>query len=140
MSRAHSPTFPSLHLRHNSFSNPSIASPTSQLILQPFFCFSYVTGSSLMSSGELPMTRFINTCQKKQKHNTARGTGAIKLMQYVSYSAGRGSSVALLNLHQSLTLPNSDREVSYNLQYWIPGILIVPYPVFDILNVYIGRF
>ena len=33
------PTFPSLHLRHNSFSNPSIALPTSQLILQPFSCF-----------------------------------------------------------------------------------------------------
>ena len=38
----HSPTLPSLHLRHSSFSNPSVASPTSQLILQPFFRFSYV--------------------------------------------------------------------------------------------------
>ena len=46
MSRAHSPTFPSLHLCHNSFSNPSVASPTSQFILQPFFSFSYVTSSS----------------------------------------------------------------------------------------------
>ena len=54
-SRAHSPTFPSLHLRHSSFSNPSIASPTSQLILQRFFRFSYVTGSSLTSPGEPPM-------------------------------------------------------------------------------------
>ena len=27
-SSAHSPTFPSLHLRHNSFSNPSVALPT----------------------------------------------------------------------------------------------------------------
>ena len=35
MSSAHSPTFPSLHLRHNSFSNPTVALPTSQLILQP---------------------------------------------------------------------------------------------------------
>ena len=42
-SQAHSPTFPPLHLRHNSFSNPSVALPTSQLILQPFRCFSYVT-------------------------------------------------------------------------------------------------
>ena len=42
MSGAHSPTFPSLHLRHNSFSNPSVASLTSHLILQPFRCFSYV--------------------------------------------------------------------------------------------------
>ena len=43
MSSPHSPTFPSLHLRHNSFSNPSIALPTSQLILQPFRCFTFVT-------------------------------------------------------------------------------------------------
>ena len=38
-SRAQSPTFPSLDLRHSSFSNPSVASPPSQLILQPICCF-----------------------------------------------------------------------------------------------------
>ena len=54
-SSAHSPTFPSLHLRHNSFSNPSVALPTLQLILQPFFRFSYVRNSSLNSPGESPM-------------------------------------------------------------------------------------
>ena len=43
MSSVHSPSFPSLHLRHNSFSNPSVALPTSQLILQPFRRFTYVT-------------------------------------------------------------------------------------------------
>ena len=48
-------TFPSVHLRHSSFSNPSVASTTSQLILQPFFRFSYVTGSSLTWPGEPPM-------------------------------------------------------------------------------------
>ena len=52
---AHFPTLPFLYLRHSSFSNPSVASPTSQLILQPFFRFSYVTGFSLMSPGEPPM-------------------------------------------------------------------------------------
>ena len=52
---AHSPNFPSLYLRHSSFSNPSVASPTSQLILQPFCRFSYVTRSSLTSPGEPPM-------------------------------------------------------------------------------------
>ena len=31
------------NLRHNSFSNPSVALPTSQLILQSFRCFIYVT-------------------------------------------------------------------------------------------------
>ena len=49
----HSPTLPSLYLRHSSFSNPPVASPTSQFILQPFFRFSYVTSSSLNSPGEL---------------------------------------------------------------------------------------
>ena len=49
---AHSPhqtTLPSLHLRHRSLSNPSVASPTSQLILlirQPFRRFTYVTTCS----------------------------------------------------------------------------------------------
>ena len=41
-----------LHLRHSSFSNPYVASPTPQLILQPFFRFSYATGFSLTSPGE----------------------------------------------------------------------------------------
>ena len=39
----------------SSFSKLSIASHTSQLILQPFFRFSYVTGVSLTSPGEPPM-------------------------------------------------------------------------------------
>ena len=51
----HSPTLPSLYLRHSSFSNPSVASPPSKFILQPFFRFSYVTSSSLNSPGEPPM-------------------------------------------------------------------------------------
>ena len=42
----HSPTLSSLYLRHSSFSNPSVASPTSQFILQPFCCFTYVTAHS----------------------------------------------------------------------------------------------
>ena len=62
-------SFPSLHLRyssfsnpsvafylrHSSFSNPSVASSTSQLILQPLFRCSYVAGSSLTSPGEPPV-------------------------------------------------------------------------------------
>ena len=56
--RAHSPTFPSLHLRHSLFSNTSVASPTSQLILQSLFHFSYATGSSLTSPGEPPIEQF----------------------------------------------------------------------------------
>ena len=45
---AHSPTLPSLHPRHSSFysSNTSVASYTSQLIIQPFRRFTYVTACS----------------------------------------------------------------------------------------------
>ena len=43
---AHSPTLPSLYLRHSSFCNPSITSLTSQLILQLFRRFTYVTDHS----------------------------------------------------------------------------------------------
>ena len=39
-------TIPSLHLRHSSFSNPSVALPTSQIILQPLRCFTYVSAHS----------------------------------------------------------------------------------------------
>ena len=48
---AHSPNFPSLHLRHSSFFNPSVALSTSQIILQPFRCLTYVTthSSTLLS-------------------------------------------------------------------------------------------
>ena len=34
---AHSPTLPSLYLRHNSFYNPSVASPTSRSFSNPSF-------------------------------------------------------------------------------------------------------
>ena len=43
---AHSPTLPSLYLRHSSLYNLSVTSPTSQLILQPFRFFTYVTAHS----------------------------------------------------------------------------------------------
>ena len=45
-SSAHSPTFPLLHLHHNSFSNPSVALSASQLILQPYHCFTYIADHS----------------------------------------------------------------------------------------------
>ena len=56
-----SPTSQALHLRHISFSNPSAASPTSQVILQPFRCFTYVTGTSRTSTGVQHMHRGMKT-------------------------------------------------------------------------------
>ena len=56
----HSPNLTSLHLRHSSFSNPSAALPMSQLILQPFRCFTYVIGTSPAPQLILqPFLRFI---------------------------------------------------------------------------------
>ena len=58
---AHSPTLPSLYPRHSSFSNPSVASPTSQLILQSFRRFTYVTAhSSTFPSLHLRHSSFSN--------------------------------------------------------------------------------
>ena len=42
----HSPSLPMLHLRHSSFSKPSVSLPTSQLILQAFRLFTYITAHS----------------------------------------------------------------------------------------------
>ena len=55
----HSPNITSLHLRHSSFSKPSAALPTSQLIVQLFSCFIYVIGISPTSQLILqPFCRF----------------------------------------------------------------------------------
>ena len=59
----HSPTLPLLHLRHSSFSNSSVAWPTSQLILQPFRRFIYVTAhSSTLPLLHLRHSSFSNPC------------------------------------------------------------------------------
>ena len=80
---AHSPTFPSPHLRHSSCSNPSVALLTSQIILQSFFRFSYVTGSSLTSPGEPPMCCvFIRTHGRSENFYGNRNS---KLYIYIYY-------------------------------------------------------
>ena len=68
----HSTTLPPLHLRHSSFSNPSVASPMPQLILAPFPCF-YVTGFLLTSPREPPMafSCFVATVMYFQNFKTA---------------------------------------------------------------------
>ena len=57
---AHSPTFSSLYLHRSSFSNPSVALPTSQLILQPFLCFSYITAHSPNPSFASPTSQALH--------------------------------------------------------------------------------
>ena len=68
---AHSPTLPLLHLRHSSFSNPSAASPTSQLILQLFRCFTYITAHSpILPSLQLLHSSFYNLSVASLKSQT----------------------------------------------------------------------
>ena len=73
MSRAHSPTFPSLHLRHNSISNPSVALPTPQLILQHFSCFTYVTAHSPTFHSLLLRHRFFTYVSWRAAHEVKKG-------------------------------------------------------------------
>ena len=73
---------PSLYLCHSSFSNPSVASPKSQLILQSFFRFSHITGSSLTSPGELPMI----------KANFGRPTPFLNAAVYMLYELKKKNS------------------------------------------------
>ena len=69
MTEPHSSTLTSLHLRHSSFSNPSATLPTSQLILQPFRCFTYIIGTSPTSHLILqPFRRFIYATADSTTH------------------------------------------------------------------------
>ena len=75
MSSAHSPSFQSHHLRHSSFSNPSLALPISQLILQPFRCFTYVTANSPTLFSLLPRHRSFTYITWRAVHALSPGIG-----------------------------------------------------------------
>ena len=70
-----SPTLPLLHLRHSQFSNVSVTWPTSQFILQLFFRFSYDTGFSLKSPGEPPMAEKLFSKGPNSKLNITGSVG-----------------------------------------------------------------
>ena len=100
MSSAHSRTFPSLHLRHNTFSNlsvalptyssfssSSVASPTSQFILQPFRRFTFViVHSSTLPSLYLRHSSFSNP-------SVASSTSQLILQPFLRFSYVTGSSL-----------------------------------------------
>ena len=86
-SRAHSPIFPSLHLRRCSFSNLSVTSPTSLLILQPFRHFTYVTARSpTLPSLYLRHISFSNP-------SVASPTSQLILQPFFRFSYATGSSL-----------------------------------------------
>ena len=92
----HSPTLTSLHLRQSSFSNPSPALPTSQLILQPFRCFTYVIGTSPTSELILqPFRRFIYATA----HSTTLPPLHLRHRSLYNPSVASPTSLALHVLH-----------------------------------------
>ena len=87
------PNFPSLYLRHSSFSNPSVALPTSQLILQPFRCFTYVTSSFSKLSVTLPTSQLILQPFPRFTYVTAHSLSFQSL--YLRHSSFSNPSLAL---------------------------------------------
>ena len=80
----HSSTLTSLHLRHSLFSNPSSSLRTSQLILQPFRCFSYVIGNSPMSPGEPPMPHSPTLTSLHLRHSSfSNPSAALSTSQFI---------------------------------------------------------
>ena len=84
---SHSPTLPSLHLRHISFSNPSVTSPTSRRILQPFRRFTYVTAHS----PTLPLLHLRHSSFTNP--SVALPTSQLILQPFFRFSHVRGSSL-----------------------------------------------
>ena len=98
---AHSPTLPLLHLRHNSFSNPSVALPTSQL-LQPFRCFTYVTAHS-------PTLLLLHLCHSFSNPSVASPTSQLipQLFPCFTYVTAHSPTLSLLHLrHSSFSNPS----------------------------------
>ena len=103
---AHSPNLPLLHLHHSSFSNPSVASPTSQLILQSFQCFTYITAHSLI----LPL---LHLHHRHFTYVTWRAAHALNVNPWPwNWPADKGHRIAW-ELHFSLliTIPPSNAHL-----------------------------
>ena len=95
-SSAHSPTFPSLRLCHSSFSNPSIDLLASQLILQPFHCFTYITAHS-------PTLLLLLLCYRLFTYVTWWAAHALYNLLFLSFP-GFSNYITLLYLHIKINL------------------------------------
>ena len=86
-------TLSSLHLRHSSFFNPCVVSPTSQLILQLFCSFTYVKSTSHTSQ----------TLHLRHKHFT-----------YVIWRAAHDTIVYTLILYMRLIAPYVEGNATHD--------------------------
>ena len=113
---AHSPTLPLLHLRHSSFSNPfasptsqfsfsnlSVTSPTSQLILQPFCPFTYVRAHS-------PTLPLLHLCQSSFSNPSIALPTSEHILQpfhHFTYVRAHSPTLPLLYIrHSSFSTPS----------------------------------
>ena len=78
-----------------SFSNPFFASPTSQLILQPFRGFTYVTGTSPTSPVELPIDKAEIILQPFRHFTYVTAHSPTLSSLYLRHSSFSNSSVVL---------------------------------------------
>ena len=116
--KAHSPTFLSLHLRHNSFSNPSVALSTSQLILQPFHCFTYVTAHS----PTLPLLHLRHNSFSNPSVALSTSQLILQAFRCFTYVTAQSPILPLLHLrHNSFSNP-SVGELSSNLTVTSPTV------------------
>ena len=101
----HSPTLPSLYLRQSSFSNPSVAPPTSQFILQPFFRFSYDTSSSLIHLASRPWFLPPHVPLWVSRHSI------FIMMEHIQCVIKSALSVSYRNRLQRITTANAQRKL-----------------------------
>ena len=96
---AHFPTLLPLYVHHGSFYNPSIASPTSKVTLQPFRYFTYVIGTS-------PTSQLISQPFRRFTYITAHSTTLLLLhlpqRSFYNPSVDSPTSQALHVLHLAI--------------------------------------
>ena len=89
--------------RHSSFSNPSVTSPTSQLILQPFRCFTYVTAHS----PTLPLLHLRHSSFTNPSVTSPTSQLILQPFRYFTYVTTHSPTLPLLHLrHSSFSNPS----------------------------------
>ena len=99
-SRAHSQIFPSLHLRYSSFSNRFVALSTPQLILQPFRCFTYVTAHSLTLISLLLRHRLFTYVTCRAAHGDMDSKDEDKISGYSTVE--QATTVSLIEMEEGV--------------------------------------
>ena len=99
---AHSPTLPLLHLHHSAFSNPSVTSAMSQLILQPFCHITYITTHSPI----LPLLHLHHNSFSNPSVTSPTSQLILQSFHCITYVTAHSPTLPLLHLcHSSFSNP-----------------------------------